>query len=109
MIDWRSPKLGCPSSDPTKVDWTKEDLGDLTVYLYDFKTGQPEGERRIVYYDAAEISLARGKWQSSGAIYVGNFADKNARLNFVLRSKDGQDVELLIDNVNTFGFGVTTQ
>lgn len=71
---------------------------NLTVYVGD----------KIVYYDNAEITLARDQLTSSGEIYVGDVSGQTARLNFVLRTDQPDGGALgggvLIDNIRVFGF-----
>ena len=82
--------------------------GDLTVHVYDSVTRQPEGESQIVYYDSSTISLAKNKWETA-TFGIGkgvaklNFGGKKARLNFVLRSEDGEEVSVLVDNIIFWG------
>jgi len=89
---------------------------DAVVITFDYMFREPRGgenltvyvDNQILYYDNAEISLARDHLTGSGAIYVGNVAGLTKRLNFVFRTDvpDGGTLggELVIDNIRVYGF-----
>jgi len=66
----------------------------LTVHLND----------EVIYYDAAEISLATEHLTSSGPISIGQAAGSTATLTFVLRTDGTFGGSLVLDDVKVFAF-----
>lgn len=64
----------------------------LTVYVND----------EIVYYDAAESSLATGALTGSGSVYVGSVAGTTANIAFVLTSDGTAGGSAVIDNLKVW-------